>query len=129
MFAACRTDPATRLRTRTLTRPDATMFDADYFFSRGFVETVQDLSRAHDQASLRLEAVTLAGERIDTLQLRAAETVVRLSTRDDRLVLVPYSNVASIDLSVMRDHRVAGFQLATSSEPSKERYPQPVGTA
>lgn len=95
------------------------MFDADYFFSRGFIESVQDFSRAHDEASLRLEVVTLGGERIDTLQLRAVETVLRLATRDDRLVFVPYPHIAYIDVSVMRDHRVAGFQLATSSEQSR----------
>ena len=93
------------------------MFDADYFFSRGFIETVQDYSRAHDEASLRLEVVTLGGERIDTLQLRAVDTVLRLSTRDDRLVFVPYPNIAFIDVSVMRDHRVAGFQLSSAAGP------------
>lgn len=129
MFAACRTDSTTRLHARRRAGPDARMFDADYFFSRGFVEAVQNFSRAHDEASLRLEVVTLAGDRIDTLQLRAAETVLRLSTRDDRLILLPYPNIVSIDLSVMRDHRVAGFQLATSPEPASERHPRPAPTA
>ena len=91
------------------------MFDADYFFSRGFIETVQDFSSAHGEASLRLEVVTLGGERIDTLQLTAVEAVLRLSTRDDRLVFLPYPHIAYIDVSVMRDHRVAGFQLAATS--------------
>ena len=93
------------------------MFDADYFFSQGFIESVQDSSRAHDEASLRLEVVTLGGDRIDTLQLRAVETVLRLSTRDDRLVFLPYPHIAYIDVSVMRDHRVAGFQLASPTGP------------
>lgn len=97
------------------------MFDAD-FFSRGFLETLQEFSRDHGDpdyhgdATLRVEIVTLTGDRLDTSQLMAVETGARLSTRDDRLVFVPYEQIAYIDVSVLQDHRIPGFQLSASSE-------------
>jgi len=100
----------------------AGVFDADFFFSRGFLETVQEFSRDHGDpgyhgnANLRVEIVTLTGDRLDTLQLRAVEAGARLSTRDDRLVFIPYEQIAYIDVSVLEDHRIPGFQLVTSSE-------------
>lgn len=98
------------------------LFDADFFSSRGFRETVQEFSREHGDpgyhgdATLRVEIVTLTGDRLDTVQLTAAEAGARLSTRDDRLVFIPYQQIAHIDVSVLQDHRIPGFQLSTSSE-------------
>lgn len=104
-----------------LTRTQFGVFDAD-FFSTAFPETVQEFSREHGDpgyhgdATLRLEIVTLTGDRLDTSRLMAVETGVRLSTRDDRLVFVPYGQIAYIDVSVLQDHRIPGFQLSTTSE-------------
>lgn len=98
------------------------MFDADFFASRGFLEKVQEFSRDqgdpdyHGDATLRVEIVTLTGDRLDTVRLKAAEGGARLSTRDDRLVFIPYEQIAYIDVSVLQDHRIPGFQLSTSSE-------------
>ena len=98
------------------------MFDADFFSGRGFRETVQEFSRDHGEpdyhgdATLRVEIVTLTGDRLDTVQLEVAEAGARLSTRDDRLVFIPYEQIAYIDVSVLQDHRIPGFQLSTSSE-------------
>ncbi len=92
------------------------MFDAD-FFNGGFLATLQEFSRDqgdpgyHGDAALRVEIVTLTGDRLDTLQLTAVETGARLSTRDDRLAFVPYGQIAYIDVSVLQDHRIAGFRL------------------
>lgn len=101
------------------------MFDADFFFSRGFLETVQEFGRDHGDsgyegdAVLRVEIVTLTGDRLDILQLTAVESGARLSTRDERLVFVPYEQIAYIDVSVLQDHRIPGFQLSTSAERSE----------
>jgi hypothetical protein len=86
------------------------------FFGRDFAERVREFSRQHDDANVRVEVVTLTGERLDVLRMRAIETGTRLSTRDDRLVFLPYPHIAYIDLSALQDHRIAGFQLSTSSE-------------
>jgi hypothetical protein len=60
--------------------------------------------------------VTLTGERLDALQLSAVETGARLSTRDDRLVFLPSSHIAYLDVAILKDHRIEGFQLSVGSE-------------
>jgi hypothetical protein len=98
------------------------VFDADFFNEGTFLEAVQEFSRDHGddvnrgEATLRVEIVTLTGDRLDTLQLTGTETGATLSTRDDRLVLVPYGQIAYIEVSVLQDHRIAGFRIPTSSE-------------
>ena len=91
------------------------MFDIA-FFGAAFAERVQEFSRDHGDANVRLEVVTLTGERLDALQIRAVETGTRLSTRDDRLVFLPYPHIAYIDVSILQDHRIPGFQLSTGPE-------------
>ncbi len=92
------------------------MFDAAFFFGTDFVETVREFSRDHEDMNLRLEVVTLNGDRLDTLRLTAVESGARLATRDERLVFLPYSHIVYIDVSLLQDHRIAGFQLSTKSE-------------
>lgn len=98
------------------------MFDAD-FFGSGFIEAMQAFSRDHRRdhgdhgdATLRVEVVTVTGERLDTMHFTAVATGARLSTRDDRMIFLPYSHIAFIDVSVLQDHRIAGFRLPTSSD-------------
>jgi hypothetical protein len=98
------------------------VFDADFFNRGTFLEALQEFSRGHGdpgnrgEATLRVEIVTLTGDRLDTLQLSGVETGARLSTRDDRLVFVPYGQIAYVDVSVLQDHRIPGFRIPTSSE-------------
>jgi hypothetical protein len=97
------------------------VFDADFFNEGTFLEAVQEFSRDHGDpdyrgdAALRVEIVTRTGDRLDTLQVMAAETGARLSTRDERLVFVPYKQIAHIEVSVLQDHRIPGFRNPTSS--------------
>jgi len=86
------------------------------FFRQDFAESVREFSRQHDDMNVRVEVVTLTGERLDTLQMRAIEAGTRLSTRDDRLVFLPYPHIAYVDLSALQDHRIVGFQLSTTPE-------------
>ena len=86
------------------------------YFGGAFAERVRDFSREHNDAHVRLEVVTMNGERLDALQLRADEQGTSISTRDDRLVFLPYSLIAYLDIAILRDHRVAGFQLSVGSE-------------
>ncbi len=86
------------------------------FFGGAFADHVREFSRDHDDAHLRLEVVTLNGERLDALQLRADETGTSISTRDDRLIFLPYSLVAYVDVAILQDRRIAGFQLSVGSE-------------
>jgi hypothetical protein len=92
------------------------MFDAHFFSSRDFADAVRQFSRDNEDMNVRLEVVTLEGERLDTLRIKAVADGARLSTRDGRLVFLPYLHIAHIDFSVLQDHRIPGFQLPTSSE-------------
>jgi hypothetical protein len=91
------------------------MFDMAYF-GGAFADRIRELSREHDNAHLRLEVVTPHGERLDALQLRADEQGASISTRDNRLLFLPYSLIAYLDVAVLQDRRVAGFELSVGSE-------------
>ena len=91
------------------------------FFGREFAERVQRFRQEHGDAGIRVEVVTLSGERLDILHIRAVETGTRLSTRDDRLVFLPYQHISQIDISILQDHRISGFELATDSESGLSR--------
>ena len=86
------------------------------FFGGAFAESVREFSRDHDDAHVRLEVVTLTGERLDALELSAVETGIRLSSRDERLVFMPYAQVAFVEVAILKDHRVPGFQLSVGSD-------------
>jgi hypothetical protein len=91
------------------------MFDMAYF-SGALADRVREFSHDHDDAQLRLEVVTLSGERLDALHVRADETGTSISTRDDRLIFMPYSLIAYVDVAILRDRRIPGFQLSVGSE-------------
>lgn len=86
------------------------------FFDEHFAQMVQECSREHDDSNVRVEVVTDAGERLDILRVEAIESGVRVSTRDDRLVFLPYAHIAHIDVSPTTDQRLVGFRLPTGSE-------------
>ena len=86
------------------------------FFGGAFSERVRAFSRAHQDAAVGLEVVTLNGERLDALELSAVESGTRVSTRDNRLVFLPYSLIAYVDVAILQDHRIAGFQLLLDSD-------------
>ncbi len=88
------------------------------FFGGPFAERVREFSHAYHDANVRLEVVTLTGERLDALQLSAVETGAMLSTRDDRLVFLPYAHIAYLDVAILKDHRIAGFELSVGSDAS-----------
>ena len=86
------------------------------YFGGHFAERVRSFRHDHDDAHVRLEVVTLNGERLDALQLHADETGTSITTRDDRLVFLPYSLIAYLDLAILQDRRIAGFQLSLDSD-------------
>ena len=86
------------------------------YFGGAFADRVREFTQEHDNAHVRLEVVTPSGERLDALQLRADEKGTSISTRDDRLVFLPYSLIAYLEIAILRDHRVPGFQLSVGSE-------------
>ena len=90
------------------------MFDVT-FFGGAFAERVRELSHEHDDAHCRLEIVTPNGERHDALRLNAVETGATVVTRDARLVFVPYSRIAYLEVAVLQDHRIPGFELLLGS--------------
>jgi hypothetical protein len=96
------------------------VFDADFFLGKDFHGRVQEFLREHPDGSLRVEVVTATGERIDTLRLQAVESGARLHTRDERLVFLPYVQIAYIDVSSLQDFRIPGFELAASTGSAHE---------
>jgi hypothetical protein len=92
------------------------VFDAHFFLGTDFADAVRQFSRDNEDMNVRLEVVTLSGERLDTMHLRAAEDGARLSTRDGRLIFMPYPHIAYVDVAVLQDHRIPGFRLSTGSE-------------
>jgi len=91
------------------------VFDVGYF-SGAFADRVREFSTKHDDAHLRLSVVILSGERLDALELRASQSGASLSTRDDRLLFLPYEQIAYLDLAVLTDRRVPGFELSIDSQ-------------
>ena len=91
------------------------VFDVAYF-SGAFAERVREFSQNHDDAHLRLHVVILSGERLDALELRASKTGASLSTRDDRLLFLPYEQIAYVDVAILTDRRVPGFKLSLDSQ-------------
>jgi hypothetical protein len=85
------------------------------FFGEEFETRVREFSREHEGLGVRVEIVTLEAERLDVLELHTVDTGVRLVTRDDRLVFLPYASIAHLDVSLLRDHRIAGFELSAPS--------------
>ena len=98
---------------RTLAVPSRTVFDSA-FFGDDFAQMVRTCSREHDDSNVRVEIVTDTGERLDVLHLEAIESGIHLSTRDDRLVFLPYAHIAHVDVLPLTDQRLAGFHLSTS---------------
>ena len=96
------------------------MFDADFFFGRSFHDRVQAFLLENEHGSLRVEVVTLTGDRLDTLRLDAVEKGARLYTREDRLVFMPYEHIAHIEVSILQDFRIPGFQLSASTDSSAQ---------
>ena len=91
------------------------VFDMAYFGGT-LADRVREFSHDNNNAHLRLEVVTLNGERLDALQLRADENGTSISTRDDRLIFLPYSLIAYVDVAILQDRRIAGVQLSVGSE-------------
>jgi hypothetical protein len=91
------------------------VFDSAFFDGPGFAARVREFILKEDTLGARVEVVTLSGERLDTLEIEPTKSGARLITRDDRLVFLPYAQIAHVDVSPLRDHRTAGFQLSTSS--------------
>jgi hypothetical protein len=90
------------------------VFD-EVFFGSEFPERVQEFSREHGGLGVRVDVVTLSGERLDALEIVAVEAGARLVTREERLVFLPYAQIAHVDVSLLRDHRMAGFEFPPSS--------------
>jgi hypothetical protein len=81
------------------------------FFGREFAERVEEFRREREGLGVRVEIVTLEGERLDVLDIVSGDAGVRLVTRDDRLVFLPYAHIAHVDVTLLRDHRITSFEL------------------
>jgi hypothetical protein len=84
---------------------------SESFFAKEFPKRALEFSRERGGLGVRLEFVTREGERLDVLELKPGNDGVRLVTRDERLVFVPYGEITHLDVSLLRDHRVESFEL------------------
>ena len=91
------------------------MFDVD-FFGKSFTERVGEFSRDHGDNDVRVEIVTLGGQRFDILRVTATDLGLRLYTRNEQMVYLPYQYIAHVEVSILEDHRIVGFQLSTSTD-------------
>jgi hypothetical protein len=90
------------------------VFDIAYFQGL-FADRVREFSHDHGDAAVRVQIVTANGAQHDSLQLRAGETGGTVVTRNERLLFVPYSNIAYIEVAILNDHRMQGFELLVDS--------------
>ena len=91
------------------------MFDKA-FFGKEFAESERELSREHGGLGMRVEVVTASGERLDVLEIEAGKDGARLVTRDERLVFLPYGQIAHVDVLLLRDHRIESFEFPAAAE-------------
>ena len=91
------------------------MFD-ESFFGKEFAKRAREFSRERGGLGVRVELVTDGGERLDVLEMKASNDGIRLVTRDERLVFLPYAHLAHVDVALLRDHRIEAFELSASSE-------------
>lgn len=91
------------------------MFDSAFFDGPDFSGRVHEFTVEEGTLGVRVEIVTADGDRLDTLEIETAESEVRLITRDDRLVFLPYAQIAHVDVSPLRDHRTTSFRFPNGS--------------
>src|SRR5262245_26715496 len=93
--------------------PSVSVFD-HAFFEGEFAEKALDFVREHEGLGIAVEVATASGDHLDVLEILAMEEGVRLVTRDQRLVFLPYAQIAHVNVSALLDHRTASFRLAAS---------------
>jgi len=91
------------------------MFD-ESFFLKEFPKRTREFSRERGGLGVRLEFVTREGDRLDVLEMKPGNDGIRLVTRDERLVFLPYGEITHLDVSLLRDHRVESFELSAAHE-------------
>ena len=89
------------------------MFD-QAFFDGEFAETALEFVRKHEGLGIAVEFVASSGQRLDVLEVLTSDEGVRLVTREEWLVFLPYEQIAHVNVSPLKDHRMASFQVATS---------------
>jgi hypothetical protein len=90
------------------------VFDIAYF-SGLFAERVREFSHDNGDARVRVQIVTVNGEQHDALHLRAGDTGGTVLTRDARLIFVPYAHIAYVEVEILNDRRIPGFELLVDS--------------
>jgi hypothetical protein len=81
------------------------------YFRGLFAERVREFSDDNEAARVRVQFVTPNGEQHDALQLRAGETGGTILTRDVKLIFLPYSRIAYVEVTILNDHRIPAFEL------------------
>jgi hypothetical protein len=89
------------------------MFD-QAFFDGEFAETALEFVREHEGLGIAVEFVTSTGQHLDVLEVLTSDEGVRLVTREEWLVFLPYQQIAHVNVSPLKDHRMASFQVETS---------------
>ena len=84
------------------------MFD-EQFFTGDFAERARGFLEEH--GGIAVEFVTQSGERLDVVKIESLESDgLALVTRTERLVFLPYAQLAHVEMSGQRDHRIVSFE-------------------
>jgi hypothetical protein len=86
------------------------------FFGKELARRARELARERGGFGLRVEIVTKGGERLDVLRVEAEKERAILVTRDERLVFLPYGQIAHVDVAPLLDHRIEAFELPAGAE-------------
>jgi len=92
------------------------VFDQAFFLGE-FAEKTREFLQAHGEVNSTVEFATRGGVSLDVVELRdIGRSGMTLVTRSERLVFLPYAQLAYVEITVQRDHRIAGFQLPPSAQ-------------
>jgi hypothetical protein len=84
------------------------------FFEGAFAARARGVLDLH--GGIAVEFVTVGGEHLDVLSVESLEgDGMTLVTRSERLVFLPYAQIALVEMKGERDHRIASFKLPESS--------------
>ena len=94
---------------------DSVVLDRE-FFMREFALRVQRFSAERDSLPVRVVISTTTGRDFDIERIATSNAGIALYTREDKMILLPYSAIEHVEISVAQDRRLQGFEIPAESE-------------
>jgi hypothetical protein len=86
------------------------------FFMREFALRVQRFSAERESLPVRVVISTTTGRDFDVERITTSNAGIALYTREEKMVFLPYSAIAHVEISVAQDRRVQGFEIPAESD-------------